>query len=253
MFHVKHPYIWRARRAGRRGALAIARGATRARRAGKLRGAATPGARPRARGAAGAAGAQGAYRGRRRGLFGLRPSRSSDSVFLGNSLTDGCEWGELFDNRHIRNRGISSDRACERAERLDPSGEGQPKRLFLRIGINDLAGGAAPGEGVADIARVIDRFQTDSRWTRIFVQSILPVNGRDFDAYRNHYAHADRIVPTNEPLKALCEEKGVTYIDVWSALADGEGLLDKRYTNDGVHLVGEGYLVWRDVLKPYVK
>ena len=45
----------------------------------------------------------------------------------------------------------------------------------------------------------------------------------------------------------------MTYIDVWSALADGEGLLDKRYTNDGVHLVGEGYLVWRDVLKPYVK
>lgn len=121
------------------------------------------------------------------------------------------------------------------------------------IGINDLAGGAAPGKVVADIARVIDRFQTDSRWTRIFVQSILPVNGRDFDAYRNHYAHADRIVPTNELLKALCEEKGVTYIDVWSALADGEGLLDKRYTNDGVHLVGEGYLVWRDVLKPYVK
>ena len=56
-----------------------------------------------------------------------------------------------------------------------------------------------------------------------------------------------------DTFRRLCEEKGVTYIDVWSALADGEGLLDKRYTNDGVHLVGEGYLVWRDVLKPYVK
>ena len=203
--------------------------------------------------AAGTACAQEAYREQRRSLFELLPIRSSDIVFLGNSLTDGCEWSELFDNRHTRNRGISSDRACELAERLDPIVEGHPKRLFLMIGINDLAGGAAPGEVVADIARVIDRFQTDSRWTRIFVQSILPVNGRDFDAYRNHYAHADRIVPTNELLKALCEEKGVTYIDVWSALADGEGLLDKRYTNDGVHLVGEGYLVWRDVLKPYVK
>ena len=158
--------------------------------------------------AAGTACAQEAYREQRRSLFELLPIRSSDIVFLGNSLTDGCEWSELFDNRHIRNRGISSDRACELAERLDPIVEGHPKRLFLMIGINDLAGGAAPGEVIADIARVIDR---------------------------------------------LCEEKGVTYIDVWSALADGEGLLDKRYTNDGVHLVGEGYLVWRDVLKPYVK
>ena len=45
----------------------------------------------------------------------------------------------------------------------------------------------------------------------------------------------------------------MTYTDVWRALVVGEGLLDKRYKNDGVHLVGEGYLVWRDVLKPYVK
>lgn len=95
--------------------------------------------------AAGTACAQEAYREQRRSLFELLPIRSSDIVFLGNSLTDGCEWSELFDNRHIRNRGISSDRACELAERLDPIVEGHPKRLFLMIGINDLAGGAAPG------------------------------------------------------------------------------------------------------------
>lgn len=137
--------------------------------------------------------------------------------------------------------------------RLDPIIEGHPKRLFLMIGINDLAGGATPEEVVANIARIIDRFRAESRWTRIFIQSILPVNGRDFDAYKSHYAHADRIVPTNELLQALCAERGITYIDVWSAMADEEGLLDKRYTNDGLHLLGEGYLVWRDVLKPYVK
>ena len=86
--------------------------------------------------AAGTACAQEAYREQRRSLFELLPIRSSDIVFLGNSLTDGCEWSELFDNRHIRNRGISSDRACELAERLDPIVEGHPKRLFLMIGIN---------------------------------------------------------------------------------------------------------------------
>lgn len=202
---------------------------------------------------AGTACAQAVYREQRRTLFELLPVRSSDIVFLGNSITDGCEWDELFDNRHIKNRGICSDRTTDVLERLDPIIEGHPKRLFLMIGINDLAGGATPEEVVANIARIIDRFQNESRWTRIFIQSILPVNGRDFDAYRSHYAHADRIVPTNELLQALCAERGITYIDVWSALADDEGLLDKRYTNDGLHLLGEGYLVWRDVLKPYVK
>lgn len=203
--------------------------------------------------AAGTACAQEAYREQRRSLFELLPIRSSDIVFLGNSLTDGCEWSELFDNRHIRNRGISSDRACELAERLDPIVEGHPKRLFLMIGTNDLAVGISPDEVVANIARIIERFQTESRWTRLFVQSILPVNGRDFSKFKGHYAHADAIVETNRLLQALCEEKGVTYIDLWPALANADGLLDSRYTNDGLHLVGEGYLVWRDALKPYVK
>ena len=40
----------------------------------------------------------------------------------------------------------------------------------------------------------------------------------------------DRIVPLNKRLEALCDEKEVTYLDVWGALADHEGRLDKRYT-----------------------
>ena len=48
---------------------------------------------------AGTACAQAVYREQRRTLFELLPVRSSDIVFLGNSITDGCEWDELFDNR----------------------------------------------------------------------------------------------------------------------------------------------------------
>ena len=29
--------------------------------------------------------------------------------------------------------------------------------------------------------------------------------------------------------------------------------MDKRYTNDGLHLTGEGYVVWRDAIKQHVK
>ena len=202
---------------------------------------------------AGSAFAQGEYNFQRRSLFEVLPIQSSDIVFLGNSITDGCEWNELFDNRHVKNRGISADRSGWMLERLDPIIEGHPKKLFVMIGTNDLAGGSTPEEIVADVARLIDRFQAESRWTKIYVQSILPVNGADFSKYKNHYAHSHLIVPTNKRLEALCDEKGVTYLDVWGALADAEGKLDKRYTNDGLHLMGEGYVVWRDTIKPYVK
>jgi len=79
------------------------------------------------------------------------------------------------------------------------------------------------------------------------------VNGEDFSKFKNHYAHSHLIVPTNKKLEALCDEKEVTYLDVWGALADHDGKLDKRYTNDGLHLMGPGYLVWRDAIKIHVK
>ena len=202
--------------------------------------------------AAGSVFAQSEYNLRRRTLFEVLPVLSSDIVFLGNSITDGCEWAELFNNRHIKNRGISGDRSGWLLERLDPIIEGHPKKRFLMIGINDLISGASPDEVLANIGRLIDRFQAESRWTKIYVQSILPVNG-DLPGYERRKACAPLIVPTNKRLEALCDEKGVTYLDVWGALADENGNLDKRYTLDGLHLKGEGYLVWRDVIKPHVK
>ena len=185
--------------------------------------------------AAGSVFAQSEYNLRRRTLFEVLPVLSSDIVFLGNSITDGCEWAELFNNRHIKNRGISGDRSGWLLERLDPIIEGHPKKLFLMIGINDLISGASPDEVLANIGRLIDRFQAESRWTKIYVQSILPVNG-DLPGYERRKACAPLIVPTNKRLEALCDEKGVTYLDVWGALADENGNLDKRYTLDGLHL-----------------
>ena len=196
--------------------------------------------------------AQSEYNLQRRSLFEVLPVYSSDIVFLGNSITDGCEWAELFNNRHIKNRGISGDRSGWLLDRLDPIVGGHPKKLFLMIGVNDLAAGVSPDEIVANVARLIDRFQSESRWTKIYVQSILPVNG-DLPGYERRKACAPLIVPTNKRLEALCDEKEVTYLDVWGALADHEGRLDKRYTNDGLHLTGEGYVVWRDAIKQHVK
>ena len=58
----------------------------------------------------------------------------------------------------------------------------------------------------------------------------------------------------NKLIEALCEgRKNVLYIDVYSALVDQKGMLDQRYTNDGLHLMGEGYLAWKEVIEKYVK
>ena len=186
-----------------------------------------------------------------RGYSAAAPENTLPAFQL--AIDQGCEWAELFNNRHVKNRGISGDRSGWLLDRLDPIVGGHPKKLFLMIGVNDLAAGVSPDEIVANVARLIDRFQSESRWTKIYVQSILPVNGESFAKFRNHYEHGRQIVPLNKRLEALCDEKEVTYLDVWGALADHEGRLDKRYTNDGLHLTGEGYVVWRDAIKQHVK
>ena len=159
--------------------------------------------------------AQNEYNYQKRSLFEQLPIRGNDIVFLGNSITDGCEWAELFNNRHIKNRGISADRS----------------------------------------GWLLDRFAEESPWTKIYVQSILPVNGVDTKAKaKNHWKKGAEIIEANKLIEALCEgRKNVLYIDVYSALVDQKGMLDQRYTNDGLHLMGEGYLAWKEVIEKYVK
>ena len=174
--------------------------------------------------------AQNEYNYQKRSLFEQLPIRGNDIVFLGNSITDGCEWAELFNNRHI-------------------------KKLFLMIGTNDLAAGVSPEEVAANIGKLLDRFAEESPWTKIYVQSILPVNGVDTKAKaKNHWKKGAEIIEANKLIEALCEgRKNVLYIDVYSALVDQKGMLDQRYTNDGLHLMGEGYLAWKEVIEKYVK
>lgn len=204
--------------------------------------------------AAGVSVAQSNYDYQRRSLFDSLRVRTCDIVFLGNSITDGCEWAELFDNRHIRNRGISGDRSDWLLDRLDPIVAGHPKKVFLMIGTNDLAQGAAPAEVAANVLRLLDRFAAESPWTKVYVQSILPVNGEEFASGFAHLTKGAAIVETNRLLAELCEgRKKVLFIDVHAALVDEHGRLDCRYTNDGVHLLGAGYLVWKEVIKPYVR
>ncbi|MDE6077594.1 MAG: sialate O-acetylesterase, partial [Muribaculaceae bacterium] len=72
-------------------------------------------------------------------LFNLLPVEPGDIVFLGNSITDGGEFSELFDNPSIKNRGISSDVISGVAERLHQVTNYHPSKIFLLIGINDVS------------------------------------------------------------------------------------------------------------------
>ncbi|HET7361110.1 MAG TPA: family 20 glycosylhydrolase [Salinimicrobium sp.] len=172
-------------------------------------------------------------------------------VFIGNSITDGGEWQELFPNVKVANRGISGDQSQGILDRLDNAIKGKPRKLFLMIGINDLAAGIAADTIVKNIWSIVERVHDDSPYTQIYVQSLLPVNNT-FGKFGGHVNKTESIQAINSTLRASAEEKGFTFINFYPEFLDKKGKLDALYTNDGLHLTGEGYLLWKHLIYPYV-
>ena len=184
-------------------------------------------------------------------LFEELGTSSKDIVFLGNSITNGCEWSELFGDARVKNRGISGDTAQGVLDRIDAIVNGHPAKIFLMIGTNDLSQGYTVEQIVSNITAIVERVQSESPETRLYVQSVLPVNDC-YGRFAGHTCKGPEIVEVNSRLKTLCEQRGCTYIDLHTPLADSEGKLSTEYSNDGLHLTGKGYILWRDIVKPYV-
>ena len=205
--------------------------------------------------AAGSVRAQGTYSTyyyQRASLFEVLPVGSEDIVFIGNSITDGCEWRELFDNQHVKNRGISGDTTMGVYDRLGAILPGRPAKLFLMIGINDLSRGIAAQTVVENTRRILERIRQESPSTRIYLQSLLPVSDA-YGLFSGHTARRGDIPGINEALKAMAPEFGATFVDLFSHFVDAEtGKMNTAYSNDGLHLLGRGYLLWRDIVLPFV-
>lgn len=85
----------------------------------------------------------------------------------------------------------------------------------------------------------------------IYVQSIPPV--RPEAAAERPGLTSDNLRRVNEQLAQLADSKGCVYLDLWEALADGEGNLKAVCAApDGVHLsAGNGYGAWVNYLRSH--
>jgi lysophospholipase L1-like esterase len=167
-------------------------------------------------------------------------------IFLGDSITSGTEWAELFENCKIKNRGISANTIENIQLRIDEVVSSKPDKIFLMIGINDLISLSA--KTVAkNLKELVSTIRKLSPGTKLYVQSILPVNN---SVARTGRKNKD-VVYVNSEISAFCKDKtNVEYIDLYDVLADEEGNLKAEYTYDGAHLNGAAYLKWKEVIAP---
>lgn len=185
-------------------------------------------------------------------LFEELPVTSKDIIFLGNSITNGGEWAELFGNKHVKNRGISGDICMGVYDRLDAVLKGKPAKIFLLIGINDVSRGTAADTIVQQIAMIAEKIKKDSPKTRLYLQSVLPVTDH-YGLFKGHTSRWKEVEKINKGLIRLAEKEKLTYVDLYSHFVDAEtGKMNTDYTNDGLHLLGKGYLKWVEIVKPYI-
>ncbi|MCB0775844.1 MAG: family 20 glycosylhydrolase, partial [Chitinophagaceae bacterium] len=184
-------------------------------------------------------------------LFKALPKTEGDIIFIGNSITDGGEWGNLFDNIKVKNRGISGDITAGIINRLDEIVERKPAKVFLMIGVNDLARNISPDSVVKNILFIASYLRQETVSTKLYVQSVLPVNDI-YGKFAGHTSKGVQIKIVNEQLKQNAGKYNYTFIDLHSAFCNTEGKLNTQFSNDGLHLKGEAYLLWKHLVFPYV-
>jgi lysophospholipase L1-like esterase len=176
------------------------------------------------------------------------PRGEGDVVFVGDSITAGTPYAEVFGP--YKNRGIGGDTTDAVLARLDEVLRGHPDRVFLMVGTNDVARESSTGETVETYRRILKRIKAESPGTKVFVQSVLPVNHAVLQT------PADRnpaIRELNGALAPSASEEGAKFIDLTGVVADGGGSLKRELTTDGLHLNLAGKLALCEALRPYLK
>ena len=180
----------------------------------------------------------------RRSQFEVLPQAAGRVVFLGDSITEFGIWNEWFPELSTLNRGIGGDTVGGVLTRLETALD-TPTTVSLLIGTNDLSG-FGNSHKVDDIASQMDmllaRIRDLAPQARLLVNSVMP---------RSKSLTSD-VEQLNRRYKDLADKHGAIWVDIWSLLAAPDQTLRKDLTSDGIHLNGNGYRVWVDVLRPHL-
>lgn len=186
----------------------------------------------------------------RKAMFENQPVVPGRIIFLGNSITEMGKWKDLLNDTTVLNRGIGGDVTFGVLGRLDDIIKRKPSKVFLLIGINDI-GKDIPDAVIANnIRKIVIRLQQGTLSTKIYVESILPVNP-DIPNFPQHYNKQSHILATNKLIKKVAQELHVPYINIHDLFTDKQGRMDAKYTFEGLHLTpdGGGYQKWIAYLK----
>lgn len=169
----------------------------------------------------------------------------ADVVMIGDSLTEGGLWNDMFPEVRLVNRGIAGDTTEKVIERMNAIIATEPRRAFIMLGINDFQEKATVDQVFSNYLRIVRRLHTEN--IEVVIQSTVECAEKICGAET-----LESVRKLNRRLKMYARANNFVFIDLNSGLSSFKGLPDE-HTSDGIHLTAQAYWAWFEMLKPYMR
>ena len=173
---------------------------------------------------------------------------------MGNSITEGWSVAnpEFFKGKPYVNRGISGQTTPQMLLRFRQDViDLQPKVVLILAGTNDIAGNTGPMTLQQIHDNILSMVELAvANQIRPIICSVVPA----FDyPWKPGMEPNVKIPKLNAMLQQTAKEKGVMYLDYFSAMADKQNGLPKELAEDGVHPTKKGYEIMESLADEAIK
>ena len=170
---------------------------------------------------------------------------SESYIFLGDSLTEGGNWNELLPGKTVLNFGVGGNTTLDILTRISQLDAYPDYDLYFMAGINDLGNGREPDEIIVTYGEIIDHLLRQCPDRKVFLLSLLPVS---FEISQHPSLSIANILKLNDLIHSLSLQLKLSFINLFNLFSDKNGIMQEKYTYDGLHLNLEGYKCWSDLL-----
>lgn len=176
-------------------------------------------------------------------------------VLLGSSHFEWFDTDRLLAGWPIVNRGIASDRiGVGRRGILHRLSESvfdpDPCCVVLQSGANDLGELWRTGEPKTETIvkcyrRVVESIRDRLPEAVLCLISVFPTRGE-------YQGISPQVATLNDEIRRIADSRDADFLDLYSLLVDGSGLLRAELTDDGLHLNQAGYARFAEEMDTYL-
>lgn len=122
----------------------------------------------------------------------------------------------------------------------------RPEKVFIYEGDNDIADGKSSKEIINNISSIVKKVRAQDATTEIVLIAAKPSIARwslkrDYKRLNRNFRKLSR------------RDVQMNYADVWKPMLTKGKVKEELFIEDGLHMNAQGYEIWYEALKSYVK